>query len=57
MGSLTSKSFFRVIFFISLTYILMDLDECETIPCLNHATCSEEINGYTRHYASGFIGE
>jgi hypothetical protein len=57
MGSLTSKSFFRVIFFISLTYILMDLDECETIPCLNHATCSEEINGYTRHYAGGFIGE
>ena len=33
-----------------------DIDECSSAPCLNGATCSDEVNGYTCQCADGWEG-
>ena len=42
-----------------ITGLLCDynMDECESSPCLNSATCIDEITSYTCQCASGFTGE
>ena len=34
-----------------------DIDECEAAPCLNGATCTDEVNGYSCECAAGYTGE
>lgn len=33
-----------------------DIDECDSDPCLNNATCNDLINGYNCSCAAGFDG-
>ncbi|KAF7653051.1 hypothetical protein LDENG_00087990, partial [Lucifuga dentata] len=34
----------------------VDINECESEPCLNGATCEDHINGYTCTCSAGFLG-
>ena len=34
----------------------IDIDECQSDPCLNQGICIDEINGFTCNCSQGFIG-
>ena len=34
----------------------LDIDECASDPCLNNATCHDQINGYTCNCTDGYNG-
>ena len=34
-----------------------DIDECISAPCMNGATCSDDVNGYSCNCTSGYIGD
>lgn len=36
---------------------LADIDECESNPCLNNGTCTDEVNGFTCSCPPGFAGD
>ena len=36
---------------------LLDVNECESLPCANGATCIDEIDGYTCHCTEAWLGE
>ena len=36
--------------------ILIDIDECASIPCQNGGRCVDQVNMYTCYCASGFQG-
>ena len=33
-----------------------DIDECTSNPCVNDATCVDDVNGYTCNCAAGYTG-
>ena len=33
-----------------------DIDECASNPCVNDATCVDNVNGYTCNCAAGYTG-
>lgn len=41
---------------LSGTNCEIDIDECETMPCQNNATCVDEINNFTCFCPAGFTG-
>ena len=36
--------------------LFLDINECHTHPCLNGATCHDQVNGYSCTCASGYTG-
>jgi len=44
--------------FITPQYALLslDIDECDSNPCLNGASCQDEVNGFTCSCKDGFLG-
>ena len=34
----------------------LDIDECQSDPCQNSATCNDHINGYTCNCTDGYTG-
>ena len=39
---------------MSLQYL--DIDECQSDPCQNGATCNDQVNAYTCDCADGYTG-
>ena len=40
----------------SFLVFLLDVNECESSPCMNNATCNDDVDGYTCNCADGFTG-
>ena len=40
-----------------VSFILTDINECDSSPCENGGTCEDEVNGYTCHCLSGYSGD
>lgn len=34
-----------------------EIDECASVPCLNGATCHDQLNGFSCTCANGFLGD
>ena len=51
------KSERSFVFSINLSLSLADVDECESNPCLNNGTCSDQVSGYTCSCPPGFAGD
>ena len=39
-----------------LDLLLVEINECESSPCVNEATCNDAVNGYECQCLRGFIG-
>lgn len=37
-------------------YIFLEIDECESMPCQNNATCTDLLNGYNCTCSPGYTG-
>ena len=37
--------------------MFLDIDECQSIPCFNEATCVDGVNEYTCECQPGYTGE
>ena len=42
--------------FTSVFNVIVDVNECESNPCTNGATCEDGVNMFTCTCASGFMG-
>ena len=38
-------------------YTLLDIDECDPVPCRNGGTCFDGINEYRCHCMAGYTGD
>ena len=38
-------------------YIFSDIDDCDSNPCENNATCVDEVNDYTCNCTVGYFGK
>ena len=38
-------------------YVISEIDECQSEPCMNGATCIDEVNAFECHCAPGFEGD
>ena len=39
-----------------MTFIIVDSDECSSMPCLNSGTCYEQLHGYICSCIDGYEG-
>ena len=37
--------------------LILEIDECQSEPCMNGATCLDEVNAFECHCAPGFEGD
>ncbi len=37
-------------------FVLVDINECGSNPCMNGATCTDDVNSYTCTCVAGYIG-
>ena len=40
-----------------MIYIFSDIDDCDSYPCENNATCVDEVNDYTCNCTVGYFGK
>ena len=52
-----SANFYNVVLICLCLINLVDIDECESIPCQNGGNCSDGIAGYTCDCIPGHTGE
>jgi Notch-like protein len=38
------------------SHVIVDIDECISIPCFNNGTCNDAVNGYSCSCIPGFTG-
>ena len=41
---------------IIMFYIIVDIDECASMPCQNGGTCTDAVNGYSCGCVPGYTG-
>ena len=53
--TLHSHDFAKLSLFFNL-FSQPDINECESSPCSNEATCVDDVNGYTCNCIAGYTG-
>ena len=53
-------NFFYILFYIFLCFescaLFVDINECESDPCMNGAACDDHVNGYSCDCGYGYMG-
>ena len=42
---------------VQLNFLEMDINDCESQPCLNNATCVDSVASFTCSYLPGYTGQ
>ena len=44
------------VYILNIYYVFLDIDECQSTPCMHQATCVDAVNFYTCSCAPGYTG-
>ena len=56
MGFMKQCYISHLLLLLILNVLLVEINECESSPCANEATCDDIVNGYECQCVTGFVG-